>query len=183
MLSKIALSPSDLNYQRIVEQLALEGKPLTFNNSGPSHASIVISTIFKYTKKIIRIYAKNLDGTISNIGDYQNELNEMVNRDIKIKLIIDELPKPFSEAFLILHDFSAKSKATIKFSSQEFRNGIAFHYNPNTHFIIGDEEKFRLEYDNFKHQALCGFNNLKISAQLISLFDEHFDGCTGVKLT
>lgn len=174
-LTIISLSRFDLQYKHSVSLLADSKSPLTFNNSGPSHASIVISTIFKHTKSRIRIYAKNLDGTISNIGDYQEELNQMLQRRVSIQVIVDEIPKPHSNAFKILHANNASVE--IKFSSDELKKNLAFHYNPDTHFIVADDLMFRLEYDNYRHQALCGFNDTKRSQQLIDIFDSHFEDC------
>jgi len=172
----VNLNTFDLKYKNAIDELANKQSSLSFNNSGPTHASIVISNIFKHTESIMRIYAKNMNGEISKIGDYLEQLQKFLESPKELRILIDELPYNKSKAFdLVTND--SKSNISIKFASDELRKEIAFWYNPGTHFITGDSKMFRLEYDSNGHQALCGFNNISQVKTLNRMFDKHFDYC------
>jgi len=173
--NSISLNSFDIKYKKAIEQLIQSESKLTFNNSGPSHASIVISTIFKNCINEVRIYANNMNGEISKIGTYLDDLKNYLEEEKKLKIIIDNIPNNYSPAFELV---SADKNVQIKIASHEFKREVAFHYNPNTYFTTGDKKMFRLEYDNYGHQALCGFNNKSITIPLIGLFDKYFNNCT-----
>ena len=166
----------DLKYRSALDQLIETDSSLTFNNSGPSHASIVISNIYKHSKNIVRIYAKNMNGEISKVGNYLKELDVFLKSGKKLKIILDRIPDNPSPAFEKVMD-SINTNVELKIASTEFKREIAYIYNPQSHFITGDDKMFRLEYDNYGHQALCGFNNKKMVKPLNRVFNEYFDLC------
>lgn len=179
-IKPIQLNSSDIKYKNALDSLIEQNSNLTFNNSGPSHASIVISSIFRHSREIVRIYANNMNGEISRIGDYLKELDNYLNSNKILKVILDRTPKNTSPAYDKIMN-SISNNVEVRIASQAFSREVAFHYTPTTHFVTGDDKMLRLEYDNFNHQALCGFNNHRLTSPLINIFDRHFNGCNKIE--
>jgi len=172
------MSSFDIKYKNAIQDLANNRSKLSFNNSGPIHASIVISNIFKHSNDIVRIYANNMNGEISNHGDYLSELDSFLQSNKRLWLILDKYPLQKSEAYNKIFTASQKSnKIQIRRSTADMTREIAYNFTQETHFITGDDTMFRIEYDNHMHQALCSFNNVKKTKKIIRTFDKFFDSC------
>lgn len=97
------------NYIDYVESLAKSGGDEFFYNSGPDHASIVMSRIFKYSTHQIRIFCGGFNGVVSNDPDYLKYLELFLQRGGKLKILAEQnLSNDNSLAiFKVLRKYSA----------------------------------------------------------------------------
>ena len=78
----------DKNYSELVEKLASNKDGLIFLNSGKEHASIVMSNIFKYSTKNVKIFAGDFNGSVCGDSNYQREFKKFVERSGKVQIIL-----------------------------------------------------------------------------------------------
>jgi hypothetical protein len=169
------------NYKKSVEILALTESNLVFKNSNQYHANIVLTNIFKNSKKIIRIYDDNLSGDIADLDNqFMTELVEFTkNKDTVLKICIKEHCQinTFQTQIVNLSK-SNPNKVYIKIASQEFRDSIANNFDSDLNFAIGDEKMFRLEYGDTEakeRKAFCSFNNEEYPIKLSRVFNNYFE--------
>jgi len=170
------------DYQSYIENLAKSGDSMFFQNSGPEHAAVVMTTIFKHSKNHIRIFAGNLNGPVvknENVAlrkAYADELVSFIEeRNGTLQILLDEFDKDFliGELYsrLFLYTFLYSDRVQIKKSKTS-------HFKPNVkkfHFTVGDNKLFRFEKDTAKHAAFGSFNHPDFSKDLINFFDAKFE--------
>lgn len=159
------------SYIDYVESLAKSGEDEFFFNSGPDHASIVMSRIFKYSTEEIRIFCGGFNGIVSNDADYLKYLELFLQRGGKLKILAEQdLSKDDSIAiFKVLRKYSANvdmyvTSLRVKKSSTK----------ENIHFAIGDNRMLRVETDIDNYAAQVNFGNSQHADSFISIFDRIF---------
>ena len=165
------LNTFDQRYKEAVEQMAIKGSEKTFNNSGPIHASIVMTSIYRNAKDNIKLYTKDLQGEIGRFLDYMTSMNDYINSNKSFQILINERPHFESDLFDTILNASKTIKGVeLRFASPTFVKEVDSYANKNSHFCIADDKMFRLEYDNYNHQALCGFNSPKVVSKFCLLY-------------
>lgn len=178
------------DYEKAVRNLAMNRDSLVFGNKGARHAAIVISTILDNSRDIVRIFANNMNGEISNLGGYYQSLTNFTTTGKRLLIVLDGLsdlgtpPKVenFSQTLRFIYEESLRNNnIKLKFANEEFINTFT-RISPKKdmlyHFTVGDESMVRLETDNKLHEApLCSFNNPRVARYLIDLFDNSFESC------
>lgn len=165
-------------YKTAIEHLSKTRTSFAFQNSGPAHASIVISTIFKNAENAVRIYANNINGVISDIGDYLESVERYIKKGKEFMLIVKNEVPPNSNLLKLLKDLSVNyPNITVKKANKEFVSSIKNLYNKEVFFVVGDKASYRLELDNSTHVATCNFNDESIASLLVNAFDKHYKAC------
>lgn len=178
---KSLFSPNDSNnlmdYSEAVENLAKFKSSLLFSNTDNEHAAIVMENIFKYSESIVRIFANNFSGKISNKQNYCDGLNSFLSRSrTKLHVLFDSDPNPDSSiGYRIIRDFKDKNpnscRIIIKKASDEFKKRVSEVLRIGEHFTLGDHRMFRLEFNSELHEAVACFNDPKLVSRLGQVFD------------
>lgn len=154
-----------LNYTEFVEKLASQGKDEVFFNSGPEHAAIVMSRIFKYANKEVRILCGGFNGAVSNDEEYLRYLEAFLQKGGKLKILVEEdLSQGQSKIFKVLR----KHKNNVEIYVTPFR--VAVKDKP-IHFAVGDDKMLRLETGTGDYTAQVNFGDAAEANTYIRLFD------------
>jgi hypothetical protein len=82
------------SYKESITFLAENEIDYRFLNSGVTHATIVISRIFKHAKKNVVLYAKVLSGDISNREEVRQQIIHFLEKkDTKLHIVIDDVTR------------------------------------------------------------------------------------------
>jgi hypothetical protein len=171
------------SYRESIIEWAKERKPIVFPNKGSQHAAIVIGQIFNEAKDIVRIYAKNMNGDISEFQDYRFGIENFLNCNTnRLKVLLDEKPNPESSTLMFILNKAKQenNNISVKFASSEFRGkleAIRKNSNDKLHFTIGDNSMVRIETNDETHEAkFCSFNKPSTAQPLAEFFDYYFEG-------
>lgn len=161
------------DYLDFVEGLAKCQKDQVFFNSGPEHAAIVFSQMFKTAQKDLKIFAGDLSGEISNRDIYLKYLEFFLNKpDTKVEILLQSqeyVGKSF--VFMVLNKF--RNKVHLKVSPVEVQ--LKSQPESEIHFTVADNRMLRIEVDTNKYIAECNFNNPEKAGKLTWLFNNLFN--------
>jgi len=169
-------------YISYISQLAHENKSVVFFNSGPKHASFVMSTIFSKAKHTVKIFAGNLDGPVSKNRQYKEELEDFLNRDGKLEILLQEynIEKEFNlKNMLSYHLLSGNMNIKIKKVNATV---IDTRNNKEVHFSVADDTMYRLETDLKKYIAEGNFNDKVAVKNLVSTFDKMYQDNSSIEI-
>lgn len=175
---KIPLKESnseDLNkYRKAINNLAGKNEDLIFDHAGVEKSSIIMSTIFKYAKSSLRIYAGNLNGGISEKKEYLSSLNNFIEREGEVKVLIQNIDSTNpSEAYQLLDMYSGfNENVKILLTNTELINPKK---HQSFHFTVGDNNMFRVETDTKNFAGYASFNSPEIAKNLCEIFDSIFE--------
>lgn len=155
------------NYAGFVEVLAREKQNKVFFNSGPNHAAIVLSRIFKYAKNVVKIHCSGFTGTISNDPDYLYYLEDFLKRGGKLVVLAEQdLTNSTAKVFPLLKKYSRQ----VQYYQTALR--VAIPEKGRVHFAIGDNSMLRIETDTTDFTAQVNFGDKKQAAVYNRLFEE-----------
>lgn len=160
----------DMNYRDYVESLAKDGgRNEMILNSGPIHAAIVMSRMFKYARKEVKMICGGFSGAVSNDEDYLSELEGFFKRKGTLKVLaeVDLSRSPKSKIYKILRQYSSQV-TLLSVAPNRFRNTET---SQPVHFAIGDEKMIRVETGTKDYTASVNFNNTEQAATLSELFE------------
>ena len=158
-------------YSEAIKTLAETSDPEIFDNSGPDHATTVMSNIFRTSKNHVRIFAGDLGGNVSK-GEYLIELERYLDKGNKLSIVLENRPKRGNgdqkTAFDIIEKYNKinPNKVFIGYLNQN-----SPYKNLGIHFTIGDERMYRLETDTNLYTARCSFNDPDFAFQLLEIFN------------
>jgi hypothetical protein len=170
-----------LDYAKAVSVLAENRDSTVFSNSGPGHATIVLSNIFRFATDHIRMFAGDLNGIVSK-GDYLIRLHEYLSNNNRFSLILEkeldnEYIKNNKALSLIYHHKKNNNKITVWYinNKEAIKSVIG---DKVFHFCVADNEKYRFETDTEKYTAVCSFNDSHKARRLIEIFNSLKNYCT-----
>ena len=163
------------DYKEYVEQLACSRENEVFFNSGPVHAAVVMSRIFKHSNDIVRIFSGGFNGDVSNDEEYLKYLEGFLKKpQSKIICIVENdltnTPSP-SRIFNVLKKYPSKVEiylTTIKVRYTSDISGI----NKFIHFTVGDKTMLRIETGINEYVAQVNFGDEPLAKKYIDLFDD-----------
>lgn len=168
----------DYDYKEYIESLAAGAEPVEFYNSGPEHAAIVLSTIFKTAKQYVKVYCANmLSEAVSNSEDYRNALDEFLSRfsaaenQPRLQIIFTN---PIEDAFrgAPIYKILCKHRNKVDIRRmQEGMGGIKYKGIP-AHFTCADNRMYRLETDIVNKKAFGNFNDPEGAEIINTVFDK-----------
>lgn len=190
------LNQEDKFYESAIKKRAKKREKESFFNGSVAHAAIVMGNIFRETaqskkeKKVIKIYARTMNGEISHHLYYRKFLQfALADSSTALEVILDEQPNEdelFTDnAYEILkHAYIKDSdKVNIRVLKNEGKSNIRSIFlkkmkvMPGSHFAVSTENMYRFETYMGKghHSAECNFNDSEYSKTLINLFNQHFN--------
>lgn len=176
----------DYDYKEYIESLAAGSEPVEFYNSGPEHAAIVLSTIFKTAKQYVKVYCANmLSEAVSNSEDYRNALDEFLSRFTAVE---NQRPRlqiifsnPIEDAFrgAPIYKILCKHRNKVEIRRmQEGVGGIKYKGIP-AHFTCADNRMYRLETDIVNKKAFGNFNDPEGAMVIKTVFDNWWSSLAG----
>lgn len=180
-------------YQKSIDYLASSKSEFVFDSEGSENAAIIISSIFKHSKSIVRIYATNMNGDISDFSIYTNSLFRFLYEKKTLQVLLDTSEfitstdhfrqnKKFRQ---ILNRFYPQGNIDFRVASDEFKKGMRSIATDNSslyHFAVGDDHIIRIELENKNRTSVCSFNNRKMAQPIIRIFDTYFLQCEPINL-
>ncbi|MDD7887873.1 hypothetical protein [Flavivirga sp. 57AJ16] len=178
-------------YSRDLEFLAKNNSEVIFPNRDHKHAAIAMSKILKYSKNDFILFDNDLSGDVTQneqVESFREALFEFIGRNGSIRIVAgkkynngetSELENYLSNLTQIFPE-----RIEVKHASLEFKSKIKEIYNENISFVVGDNNKFRLELqgndDNCEitREATCSFNNKRLPEKINSVFNSNYSSCT-----
>lgn len=171
-------------YQSNLEDLALTNSTKMFSNGGIHHASILMSTLFKYTKNEARVYSLGFRPDLITSEPYWSTLNEFLNRPGSVLKVLVQTDEYINEAPLKLlkeikrlrQQNNIAGTICVKKISKNRKNHISTRFGDKMcNFAVFDNNKFRYEYDPINFKAYGSFNQPDNCEILIREFDDAFN--------
>jgi Iap family predicted aminopeptidase len=168
------------DYGTFVDALAKVREDRTFFNSGPNHAAIVMSRIFKYSDKVVRIFSGGFNGAVSNDSEYLQELEGFLSRGGKVQVVVEKdlSDKESTKIYKVLRKFPdrvAVYQTDLQVLNQETKQPV--------HFAVGDETMLRVETSTDDYTAQVNFGNVDEAATFIKVFDQLLDASKNGKIS
>lgn len=184
------LNMHDHQIEKAINSIALIRDKDSFGTIGAVKACLIMENMFRETGRInkspvgneILIYANNLNGEISSLGNYVNELIQYVSKEKNcLKIIFDEEPKEcvgLTNAFFVLKSLSRSGKLHKNIKVRQTTNRELIHQLLNKtlpnygadYFSVSSENMYRVETDSKKHISKASFNDKNISETLRNIF-------------
>jgi hypothetical protein len=171
-----------VEYEKLIENLAKNRESMMYYNSGPDHAAIVFSKIFKYAHTELCILAGNMKGGISNQSSYLSELRQFLERKGQVKLLLREFDKKNNpELFQLLskYQFLFPDQVEVKIATSVLTDTET---SREIHICTGDSSIYRIEEDIEKYTAKGSFNDPLTTQALNRIFAEMFESASPVAL-
>jgi len=164
------------SYRKAVEFLAKNKVDDLIFNSGDEHAAIIFNNIFSNSDYQVRIFAGNLQNSVTEKPEYINSITELLYRGVRLEILLnnfDDSVKKDSDLFKKLYYYRDK-RISIKCTNKRFyvtrlTEGPVKEY---VHFCTGDFGMYRLETNTETRSARCNFNDQPFVKDLNDLFDE-----------
>lgn len=166
-------------YFNFVENLAKNKENKDFFNSGPIHASIVMSRIFKYSNNEVKIFCGGFTGAVSNDPLYLSTLEEFLEKpETKMKILVEDYENNKTSK---VYSIFKKYKSKVEIFTTPARVVINDTERP-IHFTLGDNKMLRLETNPEDFTAQVNFNSTD-SSSIVSLFDDIYANPANVLVT
>ena len=166
-------------YFNFVENLAKNRENKDFFNSGPIHASIVMSRIFEYSENEIKIFCGGFSGAVSNDPLYQSSLEKFLKKEgTNLKVLVEDYSNnKNSKIYTTLKQYKSKVElfeTQIKVINSDTEKPV--------HFAIGDNRMLRLETNPDDFTAQVNFDAPEASS-IENIFDEMFANTNNTLIT
>lgn len=168
----------DYDYKEYIESLAAGSESVEFYNSGPEHAAIVLSTIFKTARRCVKVYCANmLSEAVSNSEDYRKAVDEFLerftvvdNQNPPLQIIFSN---PIKDAFRRTPIYEVLYKHRNKIQIKSINAGVEnIRYKGiPAHFTCADDRMYRLETDIVNKKAFGNFNDTQGAMVVTNAFD------------
>lgn len=161
-----------VNYLRVLDRLAKEKSRATFNHEGADESALVMATIFKRAKEVVKIFAKDLNGDISSQEEYLNELRGFIDRGGEVKVLLQENANLLhSKALEMLKSYMTFNKQVTVFDTSE---SVVSETGEEIHFLVADKNMLRIESDIENYSGFATFNDPEIASKLDELFEKMY---------
>lgn len=177
-------------YSIALDDLAKNNSTDIFPNEDRQHAAIAIATILKYSKKSVVIFDDDLKGDIvsnDQIESFRSSVINFVSRKGQLKIVIsdknEESDNQELKYFLETLTELLPRQVFVKLATPEFKTSMKAIYNEKINFLVGDNNKFRLEkfgensIEQKTRKATGSFNNETIATELLDAFNQKYVDC------
>lgn len=162
---KVALN----EYMDSIELLSEKELNLEFNNKDQYHASIVMSAIFRTSKKSIKIFCGSFSGEISSNPMYLDAFDEAIKNGASVDVVTEFPPDTESPCMqLLIKKKQQGLPVIINVLKPEYQKRLMSKGSEYLrHFTLGDNRMFRYETETNTFKAICNFDDKK-SVELLS---------------
>ena len=174
-------------YFRIIDQACEEKRDALLSNGQPAHAVYIIHKFLENAQQSVRLFTGQLLCSLNGVPVYQNThiiqaalaflgkpnttLSVILEKDIDVPPNGQPQDHPFIQEVT-----AAKERGEIQGSLKVYRApkehiDILHEVNFSYHWMVMDEQAYRLEKDKEKATAFVNFGDTGMSARLSRLFD------------
>ncbi len=172
------------DFKKIIDEIAEKKSERIFKNGNAENANVVIANIFKHSDRV-KSFAQSMNGIVGNcLPFYLEQVKIFLQKpNSKIEIVLEDLLEKRSDVlhYLLEQRRNGSDKIEIKKASEEFKNAIqeiSVDKNKKLHFLIGDDDKFRVQYDPDKKSAYFCFNNKEITQKIDAVFQKYWSTCS-----
>jgi hypothetical protein len=158
------------------------------NNSSTEHAVPLIARLFARGRRQIDVFTGSLEPEIYSKDPVVEALGVFLlgREGTKLRVVVQGSPGEVPDAKLLgaggLFAVLRKRFGPEILSRVSLRRGTDKAREISSHFLIVDNEGFRLEPDSTKHEAVASFNRPEYAKQLRMPFDKLFDSSEAIEL-
>lgn len=161
------------DYFAFVDGLASRRENEVFFNSGPVHAAIVMSRIFKHATHEVKIYCGGFNGAVSNDPEYLKYLQVFLSKRGSLKILAQQdLSKKGAKIFEVLENYST---VDIRLTGETVLHSDT---QQPVHFAVGDDKMYRLEVGVEDYTAQVNFGDQQTATEFGRFFDDLFSRST-----
>jgi hypothetical protein len=133
-----------------MERALASREAVSFDNSGPTHAKVVLDVLLANTTQSLDVVAGVMDKSIWDVSALR-QLLERKNGIGKVRVLLDEISEDVVPADSALYGLTRHKNLSVK------RLPTAFH----SHFCVADRQHVRLEFDKAACAASISFGDAK----------------------
>ncbi|MDA0782267.1 MAG: hypothetical protein PQ612_07950 [Rickettsiales bacterium] len=168
------------SYEEMVNDLAARGINKDISNSATSHASVLLSAMFKNAKNHVNIYCEKLSDEVYDNADLiENAISFTTKRKGQINIILEQsVGNDFLDRPLIYKVGSALFRKKREGKSDEKKVGnlnVRTTSETSDHFTVMDNSAYREETDRLKRTAVANFGNHENAIKLHTRFNKMFE--------
>lgn len=165
-----------LEYQKAIESLIKSNSNAVISSNGSQHASIVTAKILENATTSVKIITGNFSGIVSDSAIYLDALNSFLAKGKKLEILLTQSPNLNSLAYnLIKKNQQENSNIQIKpLNSNGMKILKESFKDSELHFVVGDNNMYRLESDRNSYGSNCSFNDTETAARLLNIFENCF---------
>lgn len=165
------------HYRAILELLCKHDIAYQVVNSGPEHAAQLIGAIVRHSNKRVRVFANDMNGDISDAkgSTLVEDFKSAIARDVRIEVMLKGVPDSSSKLIEVLRDgvLSKPGNVIVKMAPEPFVTRMISDDVAN-YFTLGDDCRFRREFDPVRHLASGNMNDPTEVTMLGKVFDSYF---------
>ncbi|MGB0722430.1 MAG: hypothetical protein ACPGU7_08545 [Gammaproteobacteria bacterium] len=163
-------------YQAMVDELAENRLPRIVSNGEPGHARILVTALFRFAVKTVRIFSTKLGNQIYNDRALQRAVKRFLDKPgTKLVILLQDPDStnnggPTSGSFVSILDEYGPDKV-------EMRRVVDDRDGPDSdtpHMVIQDAQAWRWCDDPSQHSAIASFNQPERAARAAYAFDKMF---------
>ncbi len=175
-------------YFEIIDQACLSKKNALLSNGQPAHAVYIIHKFLKNAQQHVRLFTGRLLCALEDVPVYQNmhiikaartflgksgaTLSVILEKDIDVPPGGQPQDHPFIQAVAAAKE-SGEIQGSLKvYRALEEHIKILREVNFSYHWMVMDEQAYRLEKDTEKATAFVNFGDTEKAARLSGLFDD-----------
>lgn len=170
-------------YKELLELLSKYDLDYQVVNGGPEHAAQLIGTIVRNSTTHIRAFAPEMNGDISEAkgSTLVEDFRSAIERGLTVEVMLGSKPTHESALLKVLRDGvkAAPSRVSVKLAPEEFKSEM-IENGQLVHFTVGDDKRFRKEFDPINHMAIGNMNDKFQAEVLTNVFNKHFANATPV---
>ncbi len=142
-----------------LKQARAEGKPVTFSNTGPAHASIVLDVMVAESSHVLDVISGCLDRAVWS----SETLRKFIDRGGRVRVVLDEAPDGKIPQNSVLWDLLHEVEGSIQLGWIREPLGV--------HLCVADGEHVRLEKEHRRCEADVTFGDKDLASAATRVFD------------
>lgn len=163
-------------FRERVKQLAKDKSSDLILNKGVGHAACLLSAIFENSQEI-KMFSGSLSKELTDNDEYIQSFKKLLDNCSSFELLLLNNPKKeerSSALKLVLNSKDPKIKVKYVKESKVYSLLKESNENNDVHFTLGDNNKYRYEYEPNLYRARASFNDINTNSILKKYFDNMF---------
>lgn len=163
------------SYERYLRHLAETDSTDIISNGGKRHAALLYSALLDCTKNEVRIFCQSGASEVWHDPVFEKAMTRFFERDSQSSLKVLTAGEPALDS-----KWTNRKNVTAFHIRESDKEKIYDHFRNNRcNFAVFDSKRYRYEYDCNGFKAYGSFNDSKIAAEMIEIFDDAFANAQG----
>ncbi len=161
-------------YEEVVNRLAADKTDSRFSNKGPDHATIVVNALFRNATSTVRLFTGCLYENFYTSDIVASAVQKFLENSTVRLSILSENPLS-ARGMEWVQSLAGGDRVSVFILD---KTKIAKDAKIPNHFMVADNQAFRLEIDDAKREAVVNFNEPTLAIALSNLFDTLVERCS-----